>query len=88
MKYTKYFGLITKEHGQLNLSSEQFQRTMNIVHLEGVMLGLNNAKETYKDTIHYYKYDIILFKYDKKLTELTGNLSPEMLIQEIVRILE
>ena len=85
MKYTKYFGLITKEQGRLNLSSEQFQRTMNIVHLEGVMLGLNNAKETYKDTIHYHKYDLIIFKYGNKLTELTGNLAPEMLLHEMVQ---
>ena len=88
MKYTKYFGLITKEQGQLNLSPEQFQRTMNIVHLEGVMLGLNNAKETYKDTIHYHKYDMIIFKYGNKLTELTGNLSPEMLLHEMVQYSE
>jgi len=88
MIYTKYFGLITKEQGRLNLSSVQFQRTMNIVHLEGVMLGLNNAKETYKDTIHYYKYDMILFKYGKKLTELTENLAPEILLQEMVRFSE
>lgn len=53
MKYTKYFGLITKEQGRLNLSTQQFQRMMNIVHIEGVVLGLNKAKETYKDTNQY-----------------------------------
>jgi len=24
MKYTKYFGLMTKEHGKLNLATKQF----------------------------------------------------------------
>lgn len=46
MKYTKHFGSITREHGTLNLSSRQFQRMMNTVHLEGVILGLNKVKDT------------------------------------------
>ena len=86
MKYTKYFGLITKEQGRLNLSTEQFQRMMNIVHLEGVILGLNKAKETYKDTNQYYKYDTIIFKYEVQLTDLTGNLKPDLLIEEMMRL--
>ena len=60
MKYTKYFGLITKEQGRLNLPTDQFQRMMNIVHVEGVVAGLTIAKETYKDTNQYYKYDMII----------------------------
>ena len=43
---------------------------MNIVHLEGVLCGLNRAKETYKDT---------------KLSELTQNQPPAMLLQEMVQ---
>ena len=85
MKYTKYFGLITKEQGKLNLSTEQFQRMMNIVHLEGVILGLNKAKETYKDTNQYYKYDTIIFKHEVQLTDLTGNLTPDLLMEEMMR---
>ena len=80
MKYTKYFGLITKEHGALNLSSQQFQRMMNIVHLEGVICGLRRAKETYKDTKQYYKYNTIIFKHEVQLTDLTGNLAPDLLM--------
>jgi hypothetical protein len=85
MKYTKYFGLITKEQGRLNLSTEQFQRMMNIVHLEGVILGLSRAKETYKDTNQYYKYDTIIFKHEVQLTDLTGNLTPDLLMEEMMR---
>ena len=86
MKYTKYFGLITKEQGRLNLSTEQFQRMMNIVYLEGVISGLNKAKETYKDTNQYYKYDTIIFKHEVQLTDLTGNLTPDLLIEEMMRL--
>jgi hypothetical protein len=85
MKYTKYFGLMTKEQGRLNLSTMQFQRLMNIVHLEGVLFGLNKAKESNKDTQAYYKFDILIFKEDMKLAELTGNLSPELLLKEMVQ---
>jgi len=80
MKYTKYFGLITKEQGRLNLSTEQFQRMMNIVHLEGVIIGLNKVKDTNK----YYKYDTIIFKHQVQLNDLTGNLAPDLLMEEIV----
>ena len=85
MKYTKYFGLITKEQGRLNLSTEQFQRMMNIVHSEGVILGLNKVKETYKDTNQYYKYDTIILKHEVQLTDLTGNLVPDLIIEEMMR---
>ena len=83
MKYTKHFGLITKEQGQINLTPEQFQRMMNIVHLEGLILGLNKAKQTHKDTELFYKYDTFIFKQNKILSELTGNLEPKKLIKEM-----
>lgn len=41
---------MTKELGRLNLSTQQFQRLMNIIHIESVLLVLNKAKETYINT--------------------------------------
>jgi hypothetical protein len=58
---------------------------MNIVHLEGVLFGLRKAKESNKDTQAYYKFDILIFKEDQKLAELTGNLTPELLLKEMVQ---
>ncbi|MGV8946142.1 MAG: hypothetical protein ACOH1N_06905 [Lutibacter sp.] len=84
MIYTKYFGFITKEQGLINLPLDQFQRMMNIVHLEGVILGLNKAKETFKDTNLYHKYDIILLDNATKLLDLTGNIAPNLLLKEMV----
>jgi hypothetical protein len=49
MKYTRYFGLITKELGKLNLSTDQFQKMMSIIHIEGFIAGLNKAKEANKN---------------------------------------
>ncbi len=47
MKYSKYFGTITKDNGQPNLNTAQFRRMMNIVFTEGVIHGLNIIKENY-----------------------------------------
>jgi len=85
MKYTKYFGLISRHQGQLNMSPSQFQRMMNIIHFEGVIMGLNRAKESYKYTNLYHRYDITILKYDTKLSELTSSVPPDMLLQEMVR---
>lgn len=86
MKYTKYFGVITKEQRRLNLATNQFQRMMNIVHLEGVIAGLIKAKDTYKDTNQFHRYDMIIFKQNRKLTDLSGNQTPELLLQEMGRL--
>jgi hypothetical protein len=88
MKYTKYFGLMTKEQGRLNLSTMQFQRLMNIVHLEGVLFGLHKAKEANKDTQAYHKYDILILNENTKLNELTGNLTPDLLLKEMAQFPE
>lgn len=85
MKYTKYFGLMTKEQGQMNLATMQFQRFMNIVHLEGVLCGLHKAKEANKDKQEYHKYDILIFKEELKLAELTGDLNPDLLLKEMAQ---
>ena len=88
MKYTKYFGAITKEQGQINLSSEEFRRMMNIVHVEGVLTGMNKIKETYKNTHEYYKYDILIVKEKEKLKSLTSDLLPELLLTEMLHLSE
>ena len=83
MKYSKYFGAITRDKGNLDLSTEQFQRLMNIVFVEGVINGLNKAKHTYKDTELFSKYDMLIFKEGMKLSGLTGNLTPDKLLKEM-----
>ena len=83
MKYSKYFGAITRDKGNLNLSTAQFQRLMNIVFVEGSISGMNKAKETYKDTNQYYRYDTLLFKMEMQLSDLTGNLKLKDLIKEM-----
>ncbi len=85
MQYTKYFSFIVKENGQPQLASDQFRRMMNIIYLEGVIYGLTKCKEAHKDTDQYYKYDMIIFKEQMKLTDLTGNVKPDELVRTMFR---
>ena len=47
---------------------------------------INKAKESYKDTNQYFRYDTIIFKENMKLTDLTGNLPPENLQKEMYQL--
>jgi hypothetical protein len=58
---------------------------MNILHVEGVVAGLNKAKEANKNTNFYYKYDMITLKENDVLANLTGNLTPNMLLSEMMK---
>lgn len=88
MKYTNYFSSVIKEQGRFNLDTCQFQRFMNIVYVEGVITGLMKIKESIKDSPEPYKYDLLIFRQDKTLTELTGNLEPNELIMEMMELSE
>lgn len=88
MKYSSYFSSVTKENGQPNLNPEQFKRLMNITFVEGVLQGLKKAKEHYKDSPYYYKFDTFIFKYDMSLAQLTGNLVPKDLLREMYNLSE
>lgn len=88
MRYTRYFGLITKEQGTMNLSTSQFQRIMNVIHVEGVIAGLTIAKEANKNMDSYHKYDILILKENEVLSKLTGNLAPAILLQKMMSMKE
>ena len=57
---------------------------MNIVFIEGAIHGLNKIKE--REGSESYKYDMILFKQQKALTDLTSNLPPKELVAEMYRM--
>jgi hypothetical protein len=86
MKYSNYFGSITKQNGQPNLDTKQFRRMMNIVSVEGVIHGLRIIKEKYSNTSAYFKFDVDIFKHQRVLTDLSGNLNPDELIKEMYRL--
>lgn len=86
MKYTRYLASVVKENGPPQLNSPQFRRMMNIVYAEGVKHGLQQAKNTYKDTPQFYRYDVLIFKTERQIVDLTGNENPENLVKEMHRM--
>lgn len=80
MKYTKYFSHHIKYNGIPQLSISQFQRMMNIVFVEGSINSLPKLNG------QGYSYTLESFKNQKALTELTGNLTPENLYTDMIRL--
>ena len=79
MRYTEYFGQMVKNFGAPKLNTEQFQRMMNIIHLEGLICGHNNSKNNIVD------YDF-RYRQSKSLNELTGRRSPSVLYNELIKM--
>ena len=79
MKYTKYFADIVKSNGVPALSQREFSRMMNIIHVEGVIRGYFKCGMF----PNQHAFGIAVFKHQKTLTELTGNLTPEKLLEEM-----
>ena len=59
---------------------------MNIVFAEGVKQGLIRAKNRDKDTPQFYRYDMLIFKTERQLADLTGNIAPEGLMLEMYKM--
>lgn len=78
MKYTEFFNKHNKANGVPVLNSDQFGRYMNIVHLEARIKEMNKyiSRDNYST----------IFKVEKQLTGLTGNLKPEDLLKEMVKL--
>ena len=85
MKYSKYFGYMTRNNGQPHLDLLQFQRMMNIISVEGIIYGLKTIKEKYKDTPGYYQYDTDILNHEKRLGKLSNDLTTEDLFKEMLR---
>ena len=68
------------------MSSESFRTMMNVIYLEGVINGLNKSKEAHKGTDAYYKYDVSIFREEKRLTDITGNIKPSDLLKNMLNL--
>lgn len=85
MKYTKYFSGIINQYGRPNLSKDQFKKFMNIVHLEGRLEGLNSIKRTLEGSKDAHRFDMEYYRVNRQLTDLTGNLTPQELKEQLFR---
>ena len=84
MRYTNYFSSLVKEQGPPHLNPDQFKRMMNIVFLEGMIAGMEKVKV--KDKSQTFKYDMLIFRQNQVLTQLTRNLHPNRLIREMYQM--
>ena len=84
MRYTNYFSSLVKEQGPPHLNPDQFRRMMNIVFLEGTIAGMERIKAREKSQA--FRYDMLIFKQNKTLAQLTGNLHPSRLIREMCQM--
>ena len=84
MRYTNYFSSLVKEQGPPHLNPDQFKRMMNIVFLEGIIAGMEKIKV--KEKSQTFKYDMLIFKQNQVLTQLTGNLHPSQLTREMYQM--
>ena len=83
MKYTKYFSGVLRNHGVPNLNVEQYARLMNIVSLESRLQELLDIKETLNRE-EYYKYDVRINRITNKIKELTLDVLPKELMQNMI----
>ena len=83
MKYTKYFSGVLRNQGVPNLNVEQYEKLMNIVSLEGRLQELLDIKETLNRE-EYYKYDVRINRISIKIKELTLDVLPKELMQNMV----
>jgi len=84
MKYTKYFSGVLRNQGVPNLNVEQYAKLMNIVSLEGRLQELLDIKETIQNREEYYKYDVRINRITNKIKELTLDVLPKELMQNMI----
>ena len=84
MKYTKYFSGVIRNQGVPNLNVEQYAKLMNIVSLEGRLQELLDIKETITNREEYYKYDVRINRITNKIKELSLDVHPKELMQNMI----
>ena len=77
---------MTKESGQPKLSDSQFRRYMNIIYLSGVIGGIDRSRKHFEGTEDAHRLDMEHYLTKRELTDLTGNLPPKTLLEEMYRM--
>jgi hypothetical protein len=83
MQYTKYLAEKVNESGMPNFTQAGFKKYMNVIYLEGKLAGFHDAKKLTRPA-ELHKYDMEVFKVNKLLTKLTGNLDPVEFVRSLV----
>lgn len=81
MIYAEYFALQINSNGIPKLSVDQYKRMLNIIHIEGIILGMSESSEPHR----YYNQR---YRQTKSFNELTKRLPPELLYSEMIKLSE
>lgn len=84
MQYTKYMGLKVLESGTPHFKKDVFIKIVKIISIEGSLAGLRLAKKNMPEH-ERYKFDMLIFKKGKELTEITKNLPPDELLEKMIK---
>ena len=68
----------------INFTPQEQLRILNIGALEYNIQSLKGIKNRNKGKDEFFKYDLDIFKQESKLADLTGNLEPKKLLEEII----
>lgn len=78
MIYAEYFGLMVNNYCVPKLNKEQFKRMMNIIHIEGIIIGMQQSGEP-------DKYVHQRYRQTKSLNELTKRQKPEVIYADLIK---
>ncbi|OAB79757.1 hypothetical protein [Cochleicola gelatinilyticus] len=79
MKYTDYFSFYLKNYGVPDLSAEQWQRLLNIVFMESLIVSSSETQQISKNHNKTYRQT-------KSLNSLTGRKEPILLMKEMLKL--
>lgn len=83
MQYSNYLAELMRFNGFPNLSLSSIQDYFNIISLEGQIRTYSKIRKTL-DTNEQFKYDLEVFKLNKEVTRITGNLKPEEFVKLLI----
>ncbi|MEO9513243.1 MAG: hypothetical protein ABJN84_13625 [Flavobacteriaceae bacterium] len=73
MKYTSYLSLLLKTRGMPHFTEDQYRTAMNVLSLENRIDGIARARRLIPFNKDSGKLDLLIYKEERKLTEITGN---------------
>lgn len=85
MEYTSYLSNLLKANGMPHFTLSGFQTMMNIVHLEGRIEELKKLEKQGKDSFMKGQYTYNRQNYQRRISELTGNKIPSVLMMDLCR---
>jgi hypothetical protein len=83
MKYTKYFAKMVESYGVPQFQRDAFQRMQNIIIIEAKIKAYQEVKAKFLGLPEEHKFDLRILSLSDFLKELTEDLEPNDLVEEL-----